>query len=87
LRSGARPTVDLPYPLKTERKMCVVLQHHLGKGPRCAAPLHPPGHGPDQGIEPIPRQQTVSPVNHSQVPETSLSTCTGPWIRGLSRPP
>jgi hypothetical protein len=66
--------------------MCVVVQHHLGKGSRCAPPLHPPGHGPDQGIEPIPSQQTVSPVNHLQVPETSLSTCTGPWIMGAIAP-
>lgn len=25
--------------------MCVVVQHHLGKGTRCAPPLHPPGLG------------------------------------------
>ena len=33
--------------------MCFVLQNHLGKGARCAPPLHPPGLWLLQGIEPI----------------------------------
>ena len=36
--------------------MCVVLQHHLGKGTRCASPLHPPGLCLIQGIEPFMSQ-------------------------------
>lgn len=52
--------------------MCFVLQSYLGKGSRCAPPLHPPGPWLLQGIEPIPKPSTVSPVDHSQR-ETSLS--------------
>jgi len=50
---------------------------HLGKGTRCAPPLHPPGRWLPQGIEPIPSQKTVSPVNHSR--ETSLSLHPSTW--------
>ena len=46
--------------------MCVVLQHHFGKGARCAPPLHPPGLWLLQGIEPIPEPFSRSPVDHSQ---------------------
>ncbi len=59
---------------------------HLGKGARCALPLHPSGHGSSWVLNPYQRQQTVSPVKHSQGLETSLSTYTEPWIRRLSRP-
>lgn len=58
---------------------------HLGKGARCALPLHPSGHGSSRVLNPFQSQQTVSPVKHSQGLETSLSTCTEPWIRELSR--
>lgn len=33
--------------------MCVVLQHHLAKGSRCAPPLDPPGLWRFPGIEPV----------------------------------
>jgi hypothetical protein len=46
--------------------MCVVVQHHLGKGaaahPRCI----PPAHGSVRGSTPFQRHPTVSPVDHSQ---------------------
>lgn len=45
------------------RKMCFVVQNHLGKGARCAPPLHPPGLWLLQGIEPIPE-----PVERIAVP-------------------
>ena len=40
--------------------MCVVLQHHLGKGTRCASPLHPPGLWRFTGIEPVFRATATS---------------------------
>ena len=51
--------------------MCFVVQNHLGKGARCAPPLHPPGRGSVRGSTPSQSQQNVSPFNHSR--ETSLS--------------
>lgn len=44
---------------------------HLGKGARCAPPLHPPGRGSSRALNPFQSQQIVSPINHSR--ETSLS--------------
>ena len=44
---------------------------HLGKGARCALPLHPSGHGSFRVLNPFQSQKTVSPINHSR--ETSLS--------------
>ena len=45
--------VSLPdFIVPAFRKMCVVVQHHLGKGARCAPPLHPPGPWRSFGIEP-----------------------------------
>lgn len=35
--------------------MCFVVQNHLGKGARCAPPLHPPGLWLRQGIQPTPK--------------------------------
>jgi len=58
--------------------MCVVLQHHLGKGARCAPPLHPPGRGSSRALNPFQSQKIVSPINHSQGLEKCLSTCTEP---------
>ena len=58
--------------------MCVVLQHHLGKGARCAPPLHPPGHGSFRALNPFQSQKIVSPINHSQGLEKCLSTCSEP---------
>ncbi len=65
-----------------DRKMSPVVQGPLGKETRCAPPLHPPGHGSSWALNPFQSQQTESPVNHSQDLETSLSTCTEPWIKG-----
>lgn len=47
-------------------KMCFVVQNHLGKGTRCAPPLHPPGRGSFRALSPFQSHQTVSPVNHSR---------------------
>ena len=44
---------------------------HLGKGARCAPPLHPPGRGSFRALNPFQSQKIVSPINHSR--ETSLS--------------
>ena len=59
---------------------------HLGKGARCAPPLHPPGRGSVRALNPFLSQKIVSPINHSQGLETSLSTCTEPWIMGAIVP-
>lgn len=68
--------VLLMFPLRNVRKMCVVLQHNLGKGtcwprPRCI----PSGYWCSRGIEPLSHQQNVSPFYHSQE-EPSRSSCT-----------
>lgn len=63
--------------------MCGVLHRNLGKGARCALPLHPSGPGSSKGIEPIQSHQNVSPFHHSQ--ETSLSL--HPSIKGAIAPP
>jgi len=57
--------------LSTTRKMCGVVHRYLGKGARCALPLHPSGYGSSMVSNPLQSQQTVSPVKHSR--ETSLS--------------
>ena len=70
-----------------ELRCCIVPEHHffdicdpqdvwcttphLGKGARCALPLHPSGYGSSRVLNPFQSQQTVSPVKHSR--ETSLS--------------
>ncbi|SEH60717.1 hypothetical protein SAMN04488075_0328 [Paracoccus alkenifer] len=56
------------------------------QGGYCVPPLHPPSRGSVRGLTPCQNQKTVSPVNHSQGLENSLSTCTEPWIMRLSRP-
>lgn len=48
------------------RKMCFVVQNHLGKGTRCAPPLHPPGLGSFRALSPLRSHPTVSPVDPSQ---------------------
>lgn len=58
--------------------MCFVVQNHLGKGARCAPPLHPPGCGSVRALNPFQSQKIVSPINHSQGLEKCLSTCTEP---------
>lgn len=62
--------------------MCGVLHRNLGKGARCALPLHPSGLGSSTGIEPIQSHQNVSPFHHSR--ETSLSL--HPSIKGAIAP-
>ncbi len=68
-----------PYRKKVG-KMCVVLQHDLGKGDAALSPCTPSRIGSSRASNPFQSQQTVSPVNHSR--ETSLSL--HPSIRGLS---
>ena len=62
--------------------MCFVVQNYLGKGTRCAFPLHPSRRGSDRGSTPCKSQQNVSPFNHSQGLEKCLSTCTEPCMHG-----
>ena len=50
---------------------------HLGKGARCAPPLHPPGGGSSTVLNPFQSQKIVSPINHSR--ETSLSLHPSTW--------
>ena len=50
---GSRPGSWQPSP-NADRKMCVVIQHHLAKGARCAPPLDPPGLWRVRDIEPLP---------------------------------
>ena len=67
-------------------KMCFVVQNHLGKGARCAPPLHPPGRGSVRGLTPsranrtyrrsITRGRLRSPCTHRSFQED----------QGLSRP-
>lgn len=38
--------------------MCFVVQNHLGKGARCAPPLHPPGRGSVRGFTPSKASRT-----------------------------
>ena len=63
--------------------MCDVLHHHLGKGARCAPPLHPPGHGLDPGIEPA-SVRNVSTFHPSQ---RSLRRSPAPHRPGAFEPP
>lgn len=66
--------------------MCFVVQNHLGKGARCAPPLHPPGRGSVRGSTPsrasrtyrrsITRGRLRSPCTHRSFQED----------QGLSRP-
>lgn len=66
--------------------MCFVVQNHLGKGARCAPPLHPPGRGSVRGLTPsrasrtyrrsITRGRLRSPCTHRSFQED----------QGLSRP-
>jgi hypothetical protein len=44
--------------IKNDRKMCVVVPHPLGKGSRCAPPLHPPGSGPVRALSPAMSSKT-----------------------------
>ena len=50
---------------------------HLGKGARCALPLHPSGCGSSRALNPFQSHQIVSPINHSR--ETSLSQHPSTW--------
>lgn len=67
-----------------DRKMCVVIQHHLAKGARCAPPLDPPDCGASRASSPFPRHPTVSPVDHSQG-DVALP-CTPSIRRAYRRP-
>ena len=58
-----RPSNGADGRVSTNRKMCFVVQNHLGKGARCAPPLHPPGLWLLQGIEPV-----AEPVERIAVP-------------------
>lgn len=61
--------------------MCGVVHRNLGKGTRCASPLHPPGLWLLQGIDPIPepidriagqplaRETSLSPAPHRSFQE------------------
>ncbi len=68
--------------------MCVVLQHDLGKGTRCASPLHPLGLWRKSGIVPFCASETfrrfitrtVWPVHHQSGEHSS------PRPRGISFP-
>lgn len=82
---GRKPLDDIGNHRIAVRKLCVVVQHHLGKGTRCAFPLHPSGLGSCRGLTPFQSQRNVSPFHHSQGLETSLSTCTEPWISVTAR--
>lgn len=63
---------------------CVrVVPHHLGKGTRWRVPVASPRRMARFGIEPSPRQSTVSPVDHSQA--RLRSPCTHRH-RGVSPP-
>lgn len=66
--------------LRAGRKMCAVIPAPSWQGvplarPRCI----PPAHDAHPASSRKPRQQTVSPVNHSADLEPSRSTATAPW--------
>ena len=73
--------------------MCVVVPRYLAKGTRCAPLLDTPGHGTIRHRA-FMCQLIVSPINHSQVLEIDLSTCTEPcpnvwpfdYHQGVCRP-
>ena len=72
--------------VRRNRKMCFVVQNYLGKGTRCAFPLHPSRRGPVRGLTPsrairtyrrsITRGRLRSPCTHRSFQEE----------QGLSRP-